>query len=68
MMVVAQTGKLIVYDTLVQAPIGGCYTISEMKFTQFQNFPPGIFWYFLFAAKHTLNYAKMVVQTGKVQN
>ena len=44
MMVVAQTGKLIVYDTLVQAPIGGCYTISEMKFTQFQNFPPSVFY------------------------
>ena len=43
MMVVVQTGQLIFYDTLVQDPVGGFYTISEMKFTQFQNFPPNVF-------------------------
>ena len=38
MMVVVQTGQLIFYNTLVQDPGGGFYTISEMKFIQFQNF------------------------------
>ena len=42
-MVVVQTGQLIFHDTFVQDPVGDFYTISAMKFTQFQNFPPSVF-------------------------
>ena len=40
---VVQTGQLIFYDTLVQDHVGDFYTISEMKFIQFQNFPQSVF-------------------------